>query len=140
MHPLLGLALSHPDLLGKHALAYGELISAEAQALVARARLNTLVSACMLLLATIALGLCGVAVMLAPLYGQAGLDHMGWWLMASPAAPALGAVACAYWLYFGKRDAPFATLQTQFLQDMAWPEETPDMPLETPDTGPVHER
>ncbi len=119
MHPLFTLALSRPGLIARHAAAYGELLAAELDEWVAHVRLNTLVAACMLFLATVALTLVGVATMLLPLY-VAPLGDKVWFLVAAPALPLIGALACAGWLWQRSREPAFSALREQLTRDGQW--------------------
>ena len=123
LHPLFHLIATQPQLLGDHAQAYGELISAELATQAAALKRRTLFYALALCFLGVAIVLAGVALMLwatlVPVPAPAPTTV--WVLALVPAVPAALALAC-YLLARTRVDADdpaFAELRRQVQADMA---------------------
>lgn len=125
IHPLFRTLASRPDLLAEHAGAYAALAQAELGEAARRWRERLLWGLVVTVLALLALGLGGVALLLA---AALPVDRMpaAWVLVALPASLALLALALGVWQARCHRDqAVFdaALWRAQWAQDQAlWQE------------------
>lgn len=119
LHPIFHLVATQPELLGQHAQAYGELVSAELSAQAGVWSRRALLAAVALCLLCVFLVLVGVALMLwATLVPE---PRLAWVLVAVPSVPGVGALVC--YLLARRRDAAdaqsFAELRSQMQADLA---------------------
>ena len=121
LHPLFHLIATQPQLLGDHAQAYGELISAELATQAAALKRRTLYGALALCFLGVGIVLAGVALMLWATLVQAPAQTTVWVLVLVPAVPMVLALAC--YLMTRTRgtadDIAFAELRRQVQADMA---------------------
>ena len=116
IHPLFKTLVTQPELLAEHAGAYAELAAVEVAGLGARLRRQALLMGVGLLAAAVALGMAGVAVMLAAAIPAAGMPSP-WLLWSVPALPALVAAGCGWALHASADDDSFAALKQQWAAD-----------------------
>ena len=116
MHRLLQLLITQPELLVAHATAYAELAGADAQAAARNSQRKALWSAAFLCFASVAAALAGAAILI---WATVPVDsiRLPWVLIATPAAPVLGALACLRKLRPGVPVVPFAKLRAQMTAD-----------------------
>jgi uncharacterized membrane protein YqjE len=116
IHPLFKTLATQPELLAEHAGAYAELAAVEVAGLGARLRRQALLVGVALLAASVALGMLGVAVMLAAVIpvSQMPAPVLLW---SVPALPALLAAGCVFALRASGNGDSFATLKQQWAAD-----------------------
>lgn len=125
IHPLFRTLASRPDLLADHAGAYAALAQAELGEAARRWRQRLLWGLVVTVLALLALGLGGVALLLA---AAVPVERMpaAWVLVALPASLALLALALGVWQARRHRDQTVfdaALWRAQWAQDQAlWQE------------------
>ncbi len=118
MHPLLHLIATQPHLLGEHAQAYAELVSAEVgKASAAWTRKATL-GAGALCCGSIAVVLAGVSLLLCAVVPGAQMPAP-WALWAVPLVPALAAAGCVLAARGNGGTGSFAVLREQMKADIA---------------------
>lgn len=120
LHPLIHLLATRPQLLGDHAQAYGELISAEVATQAQTLKRRTIWFALTICLVGVAMVLAGVAALLWAALLPA-LQPVPWTLTLVPLVPAVMAVVCGLMAQRarGVDDGVFAELRRQVLADMA---------------------
>lgn len=118
IHPLFRTLASSPELLAEHAGAYAELAGAEAAELAGRLRQRVWLGGAAALLAALAVGFGGVALLLVAAVPLSQMPHPALlWLV--PAVPALAAAGCVAALRRVKAVPAFETLRRQWLADRA---------------------
>ena len=116
-HPLLHLLTTQPQLLGEHAQAYGELVSAEVSAAATQWKRRLLLWALAGVLGAVSLTLAGVALMLWAVMQPGQTANALWALWLVPLLPAAAAIYCGMSAQSGDADAGFADLRTQLRAD-----------------------
>jgi hypothetical protein len=118
MHRLAHLALSRPGLLAQHAQGYAALLTVEAEAWAAAARLRLLVTTTLLILLVASFTLACMGIMLWPLYGTI-LQAQALPLFGAPALPLGGALIAWAWLHAHPAGHAFPALREQLQLDLA---------------------
>lgn len=116
INPLLKTLFTQRELLAEHAGAYAELAAVEMAGLGTRLRRQALLLGVCLLAGALAIGMAGVAVMLAAAMPSSTMPSpLVLWCV--PALPALVAAGCGWALYASTSDDSFATLKQQWAAD-----------------------
>jgi len=120
IHPLLHLVSTQPQLLGEHAEAYAELLSAELGRVGTDWKRRALLNAVALCSLGVTAMLAGVALMLWAVIPPAQIQAP-WALVCAPLVPALLAMACLLALPRASAGGggAFASLRQQLRADMA---------------------
>lgn len=118
IHPLFKVLLSEPGLLAEHASAYLALASSEAQDLARRWQQRVLGLALAAVTAALALGLTGVAALLAAALPVAQMPQPAL-LWALPGGLWLAAGACLWWARAVTPAPAWALLREQWQTDQA---------------------
>ena len=118
MHPLLHLLATKPHLLGEHAQAYAELVTAEVTTASSAWKRKAALGAGALCCAGVAAVLAGVSVLLWAVVPAAQM-HSPWALWVVPAVPVLLAGACVLAARGDPSISSFSALREQMKADMA---------------------
>lgn len=118
IHPVFKLLLARPELLGRHLGAYLALAEAEAAQALAAWRWRLMVALAGAVLGVAAVGLGGVAALLAAALPLASMP-LPWLLWALPGGLLLAALACAAVLVRQPSVAVFDSLREQSAADLA---------------------
>jgi hypothetical protein len=117
-HPLFKTLATQPELLAEHAGAYAELAAVETAVLGRWLRRQARLWCALVVSAGIAVGMAGVALMLAAAIPAAAMPAPAL-LCCVPAVPALVSAACAMALRQPPADTAFASLRQQWRADRA---------------------
>ena len=118
MHPLLHLIATQPHLLGEHAQAYAELVTAEVGTASSAWKRKAALGAGALCCAGVAAVLAGVSVLLWAVVPAAQM-HASWALWVVPAVPVFLAGACVVAARGDGSSSSFSALREQMKADMA---------------------
>lgn len=116
LHPLFKTLVTEPHRLVEHASAYAELAGVETREVLAHWRLRAIVAVAAGFALLLALALAGAALLV---LAAVAWDQLAtpWLLVATPAVPALGALAGGLWLRAGASPEPFGLLREQWALD-----------------------
>ena len=116
LHPLLRLIATRPQLLADHAEAYAGLVSEDLGKAATIWKWRIVLYTVALALVAVAVVLTGVALMLWAVTPPSSMQAP-WALIAGPAVPLVGAIACVLFTR-GKTVDTFADLKQQVAADL----------------------